>query len=383
MPARVAQEAGRLSVNVALIGYAFMGRAHSNAYRQVVPFLSPRLTPRMKVLCGRDRSKVEAAARQLGWEEAATDWEAVVRRSDIDIVDISTPGDLHAPIAIAAAKAGKVVFCEKPLANTVREAERMLAAVNKGGVLHMLCHNYRRAPAVMLAKQLIAAGKLGEIRHFRGTYLQDWITDPNLPLLWRFDRKQAGSGALGDIAAHVVDLARFLIGEIVEVAGDLRTFIPERPLPGQPKKRGRVTVDDAAAAVVRFRGGAMGTIEATRLAPGRKNHNRFEINGSAGSLGFDLERMNELELYLESDPAGERGFRTILVTEAGHPYIKAWWPPGHIIGYEHTFTHTVFDLLEGMADGRLPEPNFVDGVRNQRVLDAIERSAKTRRWIKV
>jgi predicted dehydrogenase len=372
-----------VTVNIALIGYAFMGRAHSNAYRQVTPFFSPRVTPRLKVLCGRTPKNVRAAARQLGWEEAATDWEAVVRRPDIDVVDISTPGDLHMPIAIAAAKAGKVVFCEKPLANSVRDAEKMLAAVEKAGVLHMLCHNYRRVPAVMLARQIIGDGRLGEIRHFRGTYLQDWITDPNLPLLWRFDRKQAGSGALGDIAAHVVDLARFLVGEISDVSGDLRTFIRERPLPGNPRKKGRVTVDDAAAAVVRFAGGAMGTIEATRLAPGRKNHNRFEINGSKGSLAFDLERMNELELYLESDHKGSRGFRTILVTESGHPYIKAWWPPGHIIGYEHTFTHTVFDLLEAIADGKLPQPNFVDGVRNQRVLEAIERSARSRRWMKV
>ena len=359
-----------------------MGRAHSNAYRQVTPFFSPRLTPRLKVLCGRNRANVEKAARQLGWQEAATDWEEVVRRPDIDIVDISTPGDLHAPIAIAAAQAGKVVFCEKPLANTVKDAEKMLTAVRKAGVLHMLCHNYRRVPAVMLAKHFIEDGQLGEIRHFRGTYLQDWITDPKLPLLWRFDRKQAGSGALGDIAAHVVDLARFLVGEISEVAGDIKTFIKTRPLVGNPRKSGRVTVDDASAAVVRFANGAMGTIEATRLAPGRKNHNRFEINGSQGSVAFDLERMNELELYLESDRKGTRGFRTILVTESDHPYIKAWWPPGHIIGYEHTFTHTVFDLLEAMADGKLPAPNFVDGVRNQRVLEAIERSSKTRRWVR-
>jgi predicted dehydrogenase len=371
------------NINVALIGYAFMGRAHSNAYRQVTPFFSPRLTPRLKVLCGRSRPNVEAAAKQLGWEEVSTDWESVVARKDIHIVDIATPGDLHAPIAIAAAKAGKVVFCEKPLANTVKDAERMLGAVTKAGVLHMLCHNYRRVPAVMLAQHLIAEGRLGEIRHFRGTYLQDWITDPKLPLLWRFDKKQAGSGALGDIAAHVVDLARYLVGEINEVSGDLRTFITERPIPGAKGKTGPVTVDDAAAAVVRFANGAMGTIEATRLAPGRKNHNRFEINGSKGSVAFDLERMNELELYLESDPKGTRGFRTILVTESDHPFIKAWWPPGHIIGYEHTFTHTVFDLLEAIADNRLPQPNFVDGVKNQRVLDAIERSAKTRRWTSI
>jgi predicted dehydrogenase len=367
-------------VNVALIGYAFMGRAHSNAYRQVTPFFAPRLTPRLKVLCGRTAAKVQAAAHELGWEETATDWEAVVKRPDIDIVDISTPGDSHAEIAIAAARAGKVVFCEKPLANTLPEARAMLAAVTKARVLHMICHNYRRAPAVMLAQQLIADGQLGEIRHFRGTYLQDWINDPNFPLVWRLDKTLAGSGALGDIAAHVIDLARFLVGEIAEVSGELTTFIRERPLPDAPKKKGKVTVDDAAMALVKFVNGATGTIEATRLATGRKNANRFEVNGSKGSVAFDLERMNELELYLESDRAPLRGFRRILVTESEHPFVKAWWPPGHIIGYEHTFTHTVFDLLEAMADSRPVTPNFADGVRNQEVMDAIEKSSLSRKW---
>ena len=368
------------AVNVALIGYAFMGRAHSNAYRQVTPFFSPRLTPRLKVLCGRTAAKVQVAARELGWEETATDWKAVVARPDIDIVDVSTSGDSHAEIAIAAARAGKVVFCEKPLANTLPEARAMLAAVTKAGVLHMICHNYRRAPAVMLAQRLIADGQLGEIRHFRGAYLQDWINDPNFPLVWRLDKTLAGSGALGDIAAHVIDLARFLVGEIAQVSGELTTFIKERPLPDAPKKKGKVTVDDAAMALVRFANGATGTIEATRLATGRKNANRFEINGSKGSVAFDLERMNELELYLESDRAQLRGFRRILVTEGAHPYIRGWWPPGHIIGYEHTFTHTVYDLLEALADGREVAPNFTDGVRNQEVMDAIERSALSRKW---
>jgi predicted dehydrogenase len=369
--------------NVALIGYAFMGKAHSNAYRQVNPFFAPTLRPRMKVICGRTPSAVRAAAREYGWDEAATDWQEVVARKDIDIVDVSTPGDSHMEIAIAAARAGKAVFCEKPLANTVRDAERMLAAVEKAGVVHMICHNYRRAPAVMLARQLIAEGQLGTIRHYRGTYLQDWITDPNFPLVWRLDKKKAGSGALGDIAAHSIDLARFLVGEISEVAADLATFVKMRPLPDNPKKRGRVTVDDASVSLVRFANGAIGTIEATRMAPGRKNYNRFEINGSRGSLAFDLERMNELELYLEADQQRVRGFRRILVTESTHPYVKAWWPPGHIIGYEHTFTHTVYDLLEAMARDRVPQPNFADGVRNQRVLGAIEKAAATRRWISV
>ena len=370
-------------IGVALIGYAFMGKAHSNAYRQVTRFFSPRRRPRLRVICGRDAANVQSAAAQYGWDEAATDWKAVVQRDDIDLVDVSTPGHLHAEIAIEAARAGKAVFCEKPLANTVAEAERMCAAVRKAGVVNMVCHNYRRVPAVMLARQLIETGRLGRIRHFRGTYLQDWIADPAFPLVWRLDKTLAGSGALGDIAAHSIDLARFLVGEIAEVSGHLETFIKERPLPTNRRKRGPVTVDDAALALVRFTDGAIGTIEATRMALGRKNYNRFEINGTNGSVAFDLERMNELEVYFEDDAPAVRGFRRILVTEGEHPFLAGWWPPGHIIGYEHTFTHTVFDLLEGIADGRSPSPTFEDGLRNQQVLAAIEKSAKTKRWVSV
>lgn len=370
-------------INVALIGYAFMGRAHSNAWRQVAPFFSPRLMPRLKVICGRNAANVEAAARRYGWDESATSWEEVVHRKDIDLVDISTPGDSHAEIAIAAARAGKAVLCEKPLANTVPEARRMLAAVEKAGVAHMICHNYRRVPAVMLAKQLIDEGRIGEIRHFRGTYLQDWIADPAFPMVWRLDKSKAGSGALGDIGAHSIDLARFLVGEIAEVSGHLETFVETRPVAGSRTKRGRVTVDDAALALLRFEGGAIGTMEATRFARGRKNQNRFEINGSKGSIAFNLERLNELEVYFESDPANVRGFRRVLVTEGSHPFMKAWWPPGHIIGYEHTFTHTFYDLLEAIADNRVPSPNFEDGLRNQMVMAAIEKASATRRWVRV
>ncbi|MEW5984870.1 MAG: Gfo/Idh/MocA family oxidoreductase [Acidobacteriota bacterium] len=370
-------------LNIALIGAGFMGKAHSNAWRQVTAFFAPRLTPRLKAICGLNRQQVRAMARAYGWETTSADWRAIVSRPDIDVVDVSTPGDSHAEIAIAAAEAGKIVLCEKPLANSVRDAERMLAAVERAGVPHMICHNYRRVPAVALARELIKDGRIGKVRHFRGTYLQDWITDPAFPLVWRLDRNQAGSGALGDIGSHVVDLARMLVGEIAEVAGATETFIKTRPLPDAPKRRGRVTVDDAAVAAVRFANGAIGAIEATRLAPGRKNYNRFEINGSLGSLAFDLERLNELEVYFESDPPEVRGFRTVLVTEAAHPHVGAWWPPGHIIGWEHTFTHTVFDLLEAVASRKLPSPNFRDGVMNQRVLDAIERSSRTRRWARV
>jgi predicted dehydrogenase len=373
------------NINVALIGYQFMGKAHSNAYRQMPHFFKSDTVPAMKVICGRNEAKVKAAREQLGWEEWSTSWEEVVKRDDIDLVDVSTPGDTHMPIAVAAARAGKVVFCEKPLANNLSEAKKMLAAVQKSGVLHMICHNYRKAPAVTLAKKLIEEGTLGDLYHFRGTYLQDWIVDPKFPLVWRLDKTKAGSGALGDLASHVTDLARFLVGEIQEVSAAMETFIKARPLENNPNKKGEVTVDDASLAIVRFENGAVGTIEATRFAPGRKNYNRFEINGSKGSLAFNLERMNELELYLRGDPQYIQGFRTIMVTEGGgvHPFVGAWWPPGHIIGYEHTFVHAVYDLMQAISKKQMPSPNFEDGVKNQAVLDAMERSSSAKKWVKL
>jgi predicted dehydrogenase len=372
-------------LNVAMIGYDFMGRAHSNAWRQVARFMPDvPFEPVMKVVAGRTEAKVKEAAERLGWEEYATRWEDVIARKDIDIIDICTPGDSHLPIAIAAAQAKKNILCEKPLANTLVDAEQMWNAATKAGVIHMLCHNYRRCPAVALAKQLIDAGDLGTIYHYRGTYLQDWIVDPAFPRVWRLVKSRAGSGSLGDILSHTMDLSRYLVGEPVEVNGLLKTFITERPLPDNPAKKGPVDVDDAALSLVRYDNGAVGYLEGTRFATGRKNYNRFEINGSKGSLAFDLERMNELEVYLSSDPPAIRGFRTVLVTDPNsHPYIRAWWPPGHIIGYEHTFTHTVYDLLEAMVKGKSPKPNFEDGVRNQRVLAAWEKAARTRRWEKV
>ncbi|MEW5974488.1 MAG: Gfo/Idh/MocA family oxidoreductase [Acidobacteriota bacterium] len=369
-------------VNVALIGYQFMGKAHSNAYRQMPRFFESDTVPVMKVICGRNQAAVKAAADKFGWEEWNTSWEEVVRRKDIDVVDISTPGDSHMPIAIAAAKAGKTILCEKPLANTLSEAKKMSAVVQKAGVINMICHNYRKAPAVGLAQRMIAEEQLGKIYHFRGTYLQDWPLDPNLPLYWRFDKTKSGSGALGDLASHVVDLARFLVGEISEVSAALETFIKERPLVDNPKKKGKVTVDDTSLSLVRFANGAMGTIEATRMAPGRKNYNRFEINGSKGSLCFNLERMNELEVFLVDDPVSIQGFRSIMVTDPSHPYWK-WWPAGHIIGYEHTFVHAVYDLMEAISKNKMPSPSFDDGLKNQQVLDAMERSAQSKKWVKV
>jgi predicted dehydrogenase len=367
-------------IGVGLVGYKFMGRAHSNAYRQVGRFFDLELSPRMRAICGRDEAGVKDAADTLGWEGYETDYRRLLERDDIGLVDVATPGNTHHEIAIAALEAGKHVLCEKPLANTLEESREMLDAARRVGTLNMVCFNYRRVPAVQLARKLVEDGRLGEIRHWRATYLQDFILDPELPLIWRFQREVAGSGALGDLGAHIVDLAHFLIGPIAEVIGAAETFIRERPLEVAGNKRGPVTVDDATAFLARFENGAMGTFEVTRLAPGRKNRNSFEINGSKGSLVFDLERMNELQVYFEDDPSEMRGFRTVMVTEPDHPYVGAWWPPGHIIGYEHTFVHTVKDLLDGIAAGKSPPPTFEDGYRCQAVLDAVERSLQSGTW---
>jgi len=380
-------------VNVGMVGYAFMGRAHSNAYRQMPRFF-PEVgaVPVMKAICGRNRDKVKAAAAQLGWQSYETSWRKLVARPDIEVIDIASPGDTHAEIAIAAARAGKVVFCEKPLANTLQEAQAMLRAVQQAKVKHMICFNYRKVPAVTLAADLVRKGVIGQVYHWRGAYLQDWIVDPNFPLVWRLQKSKAGSGALGDIAAHNIDLARFVVGEITHVCGHLTTFIKKRPLlsevgPGltakASTKMGTVTVDDAAIMLLRFENGAIGTIEATRFAPGRKNYNTFEVNGSKGSLVFNLERLNELQLYLRDDPDYAQGFRNIMVTEGVHPYVSAWWPAGHIIGYEHSFVHAVRDLMECIVKNKMPSPNFEDGVACQKVLDAVERSHKKKGWVKV
>src|SRR6185437_12994839 len=380
-------------VNVALIGYKFMGRSHSNAYRQVAHFF-PDLgaVPVMNTLCGRDRQAVEQAAGQLGWQQVATDWKDVVRRPDIDLVDIVTPGDSHAAIAIAAAEAGKHVFCEKPLANTVAEAERMLEAVQKAGVRNMVAFNYRRVPAIAYARQLIDEGRIGRIYHFRARYLQDWIMDPNFPLVWRLDKNAAGSGPMGDLGAHIIDLARYLVGDFDEVTGMAETFIKERPLAESSDaglgasggaKKGQVTVEDAAAFVTRFTNGAMGTFEVTRFAGGNRNANTFEINGSKGSIRFNLERLNELEFLDLTQPSTEQGFRDLMITDGAHPYMAAWWPAGHIIGWEHTFTHEVRDLMQAIAAKTEVHPDFLDGLRVQQVLDAVERAANSKRWERV
>ncbi len=380
-------------INVALIGHRFMGKAHSNAYRQVRRFFPGKLVPRMKVLCGKAcTEELEATAAEYGWEESDCEWERVIARKDIEVVDISTPGHLHHPMALAAAQVGKHVICEKPLANTFAQAQEMLKAVEKAGVQHMVNFNYRRVPAVALAKKLIEEGRLGEIHHYHGAYFQDWIIDPEFPLVWRMEKKYAGSGALGDIGAHAADLAQYLNSDITSVVGQMTTFIKERPLPADGEGawgakgkggKGRVTVDDDANFLVNFRNGSIGAFQSSRFAGGRRNYNTFHIYGSEGSLAFNMERMNELEFYDRTEPQAEQGFKNILVTENVHPYVGAWWPPGHIIGYEHTFVHAIHDFLEAIEKNRLPMSNFRDGVKAQAVLDAVERSAKSGKWEKV
>lgn len=384
-------------LNVGLIGYQFMGKAHSNAYRQVGRFFDLPVEVGMRTICGRTEGSVKQAAEKMGWETYETDWRKVLDDPDIHIVDVATPGSSHCEIACAAAEAGKIVFCEKPIGNTLDEAKTMLDVVKKAGVPHAVFHNYRKAPAVALAKKLIEEGKLGTLYHFRAVYLQDWIADPNFPLVWRLQKETAGSGAHGDINAHIIDLARHLVGEFKEVSGCLHTFVKQRPklaaiddrLGGTASSElGDVTVDDAAMFVAKIAphpgsgqtSEILGTFEATRFAVGRKNHNRFEINGSKGSVIFNLERMNELEFYDNTDPAGEQGFRLIQATEGGHPYAGQYWPAGHIIGYEHTFINLVADALAAIHEGRPCSPNFEDGYENQRVLDAVERSWASRGW---
>ena len=380
----------RGEIGVGLVGYKFMGRAHSNAYRQVASFFDVDPSPRMAAICGRDETGVREAANTLGWDSYETDYRKLIARDDIDLVDIVTPGNTHREIVLTALEAGKHVLCEKPLANTLSEAREMLTAARNAGTVNMVCFNYRRAPAVQLAKKLVEEGRLGKIRHWRATYLQDFIMDPSFPLIWRLRKEVSGSGALGDIGAHIIDLAQFVVGPIGEVVGMTETFIEERPLEeagaggglsaSGGAETGRVTVDDAAAFLARFEGGAIGTFEATRFAAGRRNQNSFEVNGSKGSVAFDLERMNELEVFFVDDEADVQGFRTVNVTEPDHPYAGAWWPPGHILGYEHTFVHTIKDLMDGIKAGISPAPTFEDGYRCQAVLDAVERSAESRQW---
>ncbi|WAC70653.1 Gfo/Idh/MocA family protein [Microbacterium sp. SL75] len=371
-----------------MIGAGFMGAAHSQGWRVAPRFFDLPLAPEMSVLVGRDDARTETAADTWGWRESATDWREVIHRSDIDVVDIVTPGDSHAEIAIAALAAGKHVLCEKPLANTVDEARRMAeaaAAASASGIRSMVGFTYRRLPATTFARDLITAGRLGDIRQVRAEYLQDWLSDAEAPLTWRLQKDRAGSGALGDIGAHAVDLTEFMTGQrVVRVAGILETIVAQRPVLASASglsgsagtERGAVTVDDLALFTGRLESGALASFEASRFRLGRKNALRIEISGSLGSLSFDLESPNELQFYDATAPAAEQGFRRILVTEPEHPYVAAWWPTGHMLGYEHGFSHQAKDFVEAVAAGTAPTPSFADGLHVQEVLDAVARSSE-------
>jgi predicted dehydrogenase len=366
---------GQPPLGVAMIGYAFMGKAHSNAWRNVASYFDvPAFEQR--VLVGRDPDGVAEAAAKYGWAESATDWRAVIARDDIHIIDICAPGWMHAEIAIAALAAGKHVLVEKPLANTLAEAEAMAAAARAArnqGVQSMIGFNYRRVPALALARELIAEGRLGTVRHVRAAYLQDWLVDPDSPMTWRLNKETAGSGALGDIASHAIDQVLFLLGDqVTEVSGRLHTFTTQRPGAAGPED---VTVDDAAWATLSLASGAIASVEVSRVATGQKNSLKLEIYGDKGALLFDLEDLNELGFLDATLPVREQGFRRILVNEPEHPYVDAWWPQGHVIGWEHTFTHEIRDFLLAVGTGTQPSPSFEDGLNVQRILAAVEESA--------
>jgi predicted dehydrogenase len=381
-------------LRVAMIGHGFMGAVHSHAWRTAPRFFDLPRGVEMAAVTGRDPATTEQAALKYGWAESDTDWRRVVNRDDIHLVDICAPGNAHAEIAIAALQAGKHVLCEKPLANTVAEAEAMVATARQAeNAFAMVGFTYRRVPAVTLARQLVAAGELGDIRQTRAVYLQDWLSDENAPLTWRLQKESAGSGALGDLGAHIVDMVQFVTGEtLTQVSGTTRTFVTERPVlessvglsgSASATRRGAVTVDDAAIFNGALSGGGLSTFEATRVAPGRKNALRFEISGSAGSLSFDVEDLNTLN-YFRFDDGETAGFRKILVTEPAHPYVGAWWPPGHMLGYEHAFSHQVRDLVTAIDAGEQPRPSFEEGLQVQRVLAAVEASAADdARWTAV
>lgn len=378
----------RQEVRIGMIGYKFMGKAHSNAYRQLPFFFEHSAVPVLQAIAGRNREEVQDAARKMGWSSYETDWRKLINRDDIDVVDIATPNHTHAEMAIAALEAGKHVICEKPLAMTLEEAKRMKAAADRSGKANMLMHNYRFAPAVQFAKQLIQEGKLGKIRHIRAVYLNQSMMDPNRPFRWRLSKQIAGYGALGDIGSHIIDLARFLVGEFKEVSGMMETFVKSRPdsrPDGQPDydKMIEVDVDDASAFLAKFDNGALGVFEATRYAGGNKNGNRFEINGEKGSIRWDFEHMNELQIYFTDEEESLRGFRTVNCTELKHPYAGSFWPPGHILGYEHTFIGLTYELFNGVVNGLNPQPNFADGVNNQAVMEAVFQSSEQGRWVQI
>ncbi len=374
------------TVGIGMLGYAFMGKAHSHAYK-VLPHMMypPAAIPRLVAIAGRNQDAVQEAARRYGYEKSYSDWHDLITDSDVQLFDNGGPNDAHAEPCIAAAAAGKHIFCEKPLARTAAESKPMLDAVVKAGVKHMVAFNYRFVPAIRQIREIIDSGALGQIYHFRATYLQEWITDPNFPMIWRLDKDQAGSGALGDLGAHIIDLARFLVGEPSRLMAMTKTFIKERPT--GDGKMGKVTVDDAFVSTIEFANGAIGTLEASRFAPGRKNFNTFEINAEHGSIRFNLERFNEMEVFWkDSAPRETQGFTDVLVSESYHPFWKNWWPQGHIIGWEHTFVHEIDHLLRAIVNNEEVGPygaTFEDGYRAAVICDAILESAESGRAVDI
>jgi predicted dehydrogenase len=374
-------------IGIGMLGYAFMGKAHSNAFKKLPYMMYPPVAiPKLIAIAGRTEDAVKAAALRYGYEGYYTDWRQLVADPRVQLFDNGGPNDQHAEPCIAAARAGKHIICEKPMARSTAEAKQMLDAVNEAGVKHAVAFNYRFVPAIRQAYELIDSGALGRIYHFRAVYLQEWITDPEFPLIWRLDKQLAGSGALGDLGSHIIDLARFLVGEPKSVMGLTKTFIAERPLP-DGKGRGKVEVDDAFEALVEFQNGAVGTLEASRFAPGRKNHQVLEINGSKGSLQFNLERFNELDVFWkDAAPRETQGFTNVLVTEAYHPFWSNWWPHGHIIGWEHTFVHELHHMLDAIVNDKSVAPygaTFEDGYRNAVICDAIVQSAREGRRVEI
>ncbi len=375
-------------INVGLVGYKFMGKAHSNAYSRLGMFFDCGVKVNRRAICGRDEQWVRQSAEKFGWASWETSWENLIKRGDIDVIDITAPSNAHKEIAVAAARNGKHIFCEKPLALNLADAREMLECAEKSGVRHQIGFNYRFAPAVQLAKNIIDAGKLGTIRHVRASYLQDFIIDPEFPLIWRLQKEVCGSGSLGDLGAHFIDLARFLAGDFKSVMGMQKTFIKSRPkvesMQGLSASaqgnapRGEVDVDDGTVFIAEFESGALGVFEATRFAQGHKNDLSIEVNGDKGSLKFVFERMNELQYFDADDEPGLQGFRLIQASEGIHPYMSAWWPAGHVIGYEHTFVHEMYEFMKAVAENKPASPDFADGVKCSQVLEAVELSAQRR-----
>jgi predicted dehydrogenase len=366
-----------------MLGYAFMGKAHTNAFIQF-PFIFPGSPiPRLSAISGRSEAALKGAAEGFGYKRLYTNWRELLRDKDVQVVDNGLPNNLHEEPCIEAAELGKDIICEKPLGRNSKESERMYQAVKKAGIKHMVGYNYRFIPAIRLAKELIERGEIGKVIEFRAVYLQDWIMDPNFPLVWRLQKSLAGSGVLGDLGTHIIDLGRFLVGEINSTIGMTKTFIDERPIVSGEKKMGKVDVDDAFIALLKFKSGSIGSVEASRFSAGRKNFQRMEIHGLEGSISFNLERLNELEFYSRKDRQDERGFKTISATEPVHAYVKNWWPPGHVLGWEHPMVHEMYHFFTAVADNTLIEPfgaTFYDGLMADRVTDAISKSTDSGKW---